>query len=239
MSDQISFSGFLVILYGPMFSGKTSELIKRLSQHSDIFSSQIKFSKPPLYVCHVFDLERTESPSNSSTIKDTSEPSSPNCLSQLRRSESNGTPYSHATRFKGVPDNIDSVFAAKLSDVDIEGRHIIGVDEAQFFDDLELVNSWVDKGITVIAAGLHANYEGKKFGKILDMIPNADDSVFLPAVCYYCVMENKGVLRMDRLHNMKASHTVKISESKELIDPGAIKDYRPACRSHHKQHSKH
>ncbi|KAL6975623.1 Thymidine kinase a [Sarracenia purpurea var. burkii] len=98
---------------------------------------------------------------------------------------------------------------------------VIGIDEAQFFDDLyEFCCKAADcDGKTVIVAGLDGDYLRRSFGSVLDIIPLADSITKLTARCEHCGKRAFFTLR-------------KIDEAKtELI--GGADVYMPVCRQHY------
>ena len=67
---------------------------------------------------------------------------------------------------------------------------VIAIDEGQFFHNLKTaVHFMVKRGNFVIVAGLSGNYEMKKFGEMLDLIPIAENVIFKHAVCTKCQKE--------------------------------------------------
>lgn len=64
---------------------------------------------------------------------------------------------------------------------------VIGVDEGQFFPDIvEFCEAMANAGKIVIVAGLDGTFQRKPFGRILELIPLAEDVVKLNAVCMIC-----------------------------------------------------
>ena len=126
--------------------------------------------------------------------------------------------------------NTTMIQVGNLSDVPLsllETHPVVCIDEAQFFPDLcEKVNYMVDElCLDVFVAGLNGDYKRKKFGHILDLIPNADDVIILrETLCSRCASKGDRVV---------ALFTWKINdESKAQIEIGA-NNYMPVCRSCH------
>ncbi|RZC76530.1 hypothetical protein C5167_000653 [Papaver somniferum] len=69
-----------------------------------------------------------------------------------------------------------SSFRAKLGDEGYDKLDVIGIAEAQFFDDLyDFCSKVADHdGKTIIVAGLDGDYLGRRFGSVLDVVPVAD-----------------------------------------------------------------
>ena len=69
-----------------------------------------------------------------------------------------------------------------------QGVDVVGIDEAQFFD--EQITSVCEKlalnGIRVIAAGLDMDYQGKPFGQMPNLLAIADYITKLHAICMKC-----------------------------------------------------
>jgi thymidine kinase len=95
---------------------------------------------------------------------------------------------------------------------------IIGIDEAQFFDD-ELADVCVklaNKGIRVIVAGLDMDFEGKPFGPIPALMAIAEDVTKVHAVCVKC--------------GGSAQFSYRLVENKSQVMLGEKESYEPRCR---------
>ncbi|KAL9689325.1 hypothetical protein QQ045_009709 [Rhodiola kirilowii] len=114
-----------------------------------------------------------------------------------------------------------SAFKHKLGQDAYEKLDVIGIDEAQFFQDLyEFCLNAADRdGKTVIVAGLDGDYLRKSFGYVLDIIPLADSVTKLTARCELCGKNAMFTLR-------KTNDT-----QKELIAGADV--YMPVCRHHY------
>ncbi|CAA2950916.1 thymidine kinase [Olea europaea subsp. europaea] len=98
---------------------------------------------------------------------------------------------------------------------------VIGIDEAQFFDDLyEFCCEAADlDGKILVVAGLDGDYMRRTFGSVLDIIPLADTVTKLTARCELCGKRAFFTLR-------------KTDETRtELI--GGADVYMPVCRQHY------
>ncbi len=69
-----------------------------------------------------------------------------------------------------------------------DGRCVVGIDEAQFFDAgiVAVANALVDRGIRVIIAGLDTDFRGEPFGVVPHLMAVADSVTKLQAVCVRC-----------------------------------------------------
>ena len=112
----------------------------------------------------------------------------------------------------------------------IESHDVIGIDEAQFFDDITLVFEWLKLGKTVITAGLMFTSECKPFGKYYLLLSHADETIPLTAVCLKCKedMESHGVSGITQPANM--SKCLKIKTDDVMVSSD---EYIPVCRYHY------
>ena len=96
---------------------------------------------------------------------------------------------------------------------------VILINEGQFFDDLDIVVRellTIDKKIYI--CGLDSDFERKKFGKILDLIPICDKVVKLTSLCSLCKNGTPGIFSM------------RITNEREQTVIGSD-NYIPVCRS--------
>ena len=95
---------------------------------------------------------------------------------------------------------------------------VVGVDEAQFFDDsiVEVVQTLANRGVRVIIAGLDTDFLGKPFGPMPSLMAIAEDVQKVHAICVKC-----GAL---------ANHSHRLSASTKLVELGEKDVYEPLCR---------
>jgi thymidine kinase len=95
---------------------------------------------------------------------------------------------------------------------------LIGIDEAQFFDDaiVETADRLANAGARVICAGLDQDYRGRPFGPIAALMCIAEYVTKLQAVCSRC---GAAACRSQRLVGMEGQLFV-----------GGAADYEPRCR---------
>ena len=107
--------------------------------------------------------------------------------------------------------------ASKMLDA-AEDTQVIGVDEAQFFDEslIQVAQELADKGKRVIIAGLDTDYMGKPFGPIPGLMAIAEDVQKVHAICVKC-----GNL---------ANHSHRLTKSHKLVVLGEKDIYEPLCR---------
>ena len=137
--------GWIEIICGSMFSGKTEELIRRLNR-AKYAKKKVKVFKP---------------------IVDS-------------RFKTNLV-LSHDK------NQIKSKSVSKSSDIKIKavGSDVIGIDEAQFFDNgiIKVCNDLANEGIRVIVAGLDMDYKGNPFGPMPNLMATAEYITKVHAIC--------------------------------------------------------
>jgi thymidine kinase len=99
------------------------------------------------------------------------------------------------------------------SDVDV-----VGIDEAQFFDDgiVDVCRQLADSGIRVIVAGLDMDYMGVPFGPMPALMATAEYVTKVHAICVRC-----GDL---------AHHSHRLTNDDKQVLLGAQDAYQPICR---------
>ena len=108
----------------------------------------------------------------------------------------------------------------RISDkIKIALSNVILINEGQFFTDLEeFVRILLDKGKKVYVCGLDGDFERKKFGKILDLIPLCDKVTKLTSLCSSCKNGTPGIF------------SKRISWDTKQIIVGSD-NYIPVCRN--------
>lgn len=157
----------LRIIYGPMYSSKTSKLLIELAVHEGLNHSI-------LIINYAKDNRADTGEAQASGIL-TSHQLTP---TRLERSSE-----IYVERLADVPKSL-------LDSVDV-----IGIDESQFFEDIELCVDWVTQlHKLVYAAGLIATSEGTMFGNFYKLIPFGTVKQRV-AVCTVCMnkLEKAGI----------------------------------------------
>ncbi len=87
------------------------------------------------------------------------------------------------TSIQSTPVNSPQSILLMANDVDV-----IGIDEAQFFDDglVDVCNSLANSGYRVIVAGLDMDFRGVPFGPMPYLMTVADDVTKVHAICVRC-----------------------------------------------------
>jgi thymidine kinase len=100
------------------------------------------------------------------------------------------------------------------------GSHVqvVGIDEAQFFDDElpNVCNTLANKGVRVIIAGLDMDFQGRPFGPMPALMATAESVTKVHAVCVKC--GNPALYSYRLVHN----------DAKILL--GEMESYEPRCR---------
>ena len=97
--------------------------------------------------------------------------------------------------------------------------HVLGIDEAQFFDDtlVEVCKKLADSGKRVIVAGLDKDYRGVSFEPMPQLLCEAEYITKTLAICMKC--------------GNPANYTQRITKSSERVLLGATDIYEARCRS--------
>ncbi|MEN8226524.1 MAG: thymidine kinase [Bacteroidota bacterium] len=176
--DKASGQGWIEVITGSMFSGKTEELIRRL-RRARFAKQRVEIFKPKI---------------------------------EVRYSEEEVVSHDdNAIHSTPVDSSANIILLA--SEVEV-----VGIDEAQFFDDglVEVCNQLAYNGVRVIIAGLDMDYRGKPFGPMPKLMSIAEYVTKVHAICVRC-----GNL---------AHYTHRLSEEDKLIVLGETDIYEPLCR---------
>lgn len=108
--------------------------------------------------------------------------------------------------------------AELLSFVDLDAAHVVGIDEAQFFDDaiVDAAERMANAGVRVICAGLDQDYRGAPFGPMAALMCVAEYVTKLHAVCTRC--------------GATASRSQRLVGTEGQLFVGGMTDYEPRCR---------
>ena len=171
--------GWIEVICGSMFSGKTEELIRRL-RRAQFAKQKVEIFKPAIDVR--YDDEMVVS-HDSNEIRSTPVPSASN-----------------------IP---------LLAD----GCDVVGIDEAQFFDDeiVRVCNDLANKGIRVIVAGLDMDFKGNPFGPMPNLMATAEYVTKVHAVC-------------TKTGNL-AQYSYRKAKSDDLVLLGETDEYEPLSRA--------
>lgn len=157
-------SGYLEIIIGPMFSGKTSKLL-------DIYK-QCKFCN--IEVCVI----------NHCSDKRYS-------ITNLSSHDGNMIP---CYQVENILDFIDKGEDIEGTINNYNLSEVVLINEAQFFPDLyKSVLKMLTVGKRVYICGLDGDFERNKFGEVLDLIPYCDKVEKLRSLCGICKSGEPGI----------------------------------------------
>jgi thymidine kinase len=168
MDSPIPTSPGLDLIIGPMYSSKTTELLRRL-----FVCSAVGFKV--LYVNHSSDNR------NSQDVYSTHNP-----LYRNKIEQNDGVTMISVECLSELFNDPNNA---------IEDYLVIGIDEGQFFTDLkDSVLELVEKyNRYVIVSGLNGDSDRNSFGQICELIPYCDHIHKLYSYCQCCAQNNKVV----------------------------------------------
>lgn len=171
--------GWIEVICGSMFSGKTEELIRRLKR-AKFAKQKVEIFKPQIDTR--YDEEHVVSHDE-------------NLI--------HSTPVPAASNIPLLADGYD----------------VIGIDEAQFFDDeiVNVCNDLANRGVRVIVAGLDMDFKGKPFGPMPNLMATAEYVTKVHAVC-------------TRTGNL-AQYSFRKSPNDKLVLLGETDEYEPLSRA--------
>jgi thymidine kinase len=171
--------GWIEVICGSMFSGKTEELIRRLKR-AQFAKQKVEIFKPSVDVR--YDEEMVVS-HDSNEIRSTPVPSSAN--------------------IRILADDVD----------------VVGIDEAQFFDDeiVAVCNDLANRGVRVIVSGLDMDFKGNPFGPMPALMATAEYVTKVHAVC---------------THTGNLAHfSHRKTANEDLVLLGETQEYEPLSRA--------
>lgn len=115
-----------------------------------------------------------------------------------------------------VSTPVDNASAILLLANDVD---VVGIDEAQFFDDsvIDVCNTLADNGVRVIVTGLDMDFMGNPFGPIPALMAVGEYVTKVHAICMKC-----GNL---------ANYSYRKSGEQQVFLPGEKDKYEPLCRN--------
>ncbi|OAD46790.1 thymidine kinase [Polaribacter atrinae] len=171
--------GWIEVVCGSMFSGKTEELIRRLKR-AQFAKQRVEIFKPA--VDTRYDEEEVVSHNDN--------------------------------RIRSTPVPVASNIRLLATDVDV-----VGIDEAQFFDDeiVAVCNDLANRGVRVIVAGLDMDFKGNPFGPMPALMATAEYVTKVHAVCTHT-----GNL---------ANYSFRKAKNDDLVLLGETQEYEPLSRA--------
>jgi thymidine kinase len=201
MSSQPE-SAYLEIILGGMYAGKTSRLVE--------IYKQCKFCSIPVVVINHSIDTRYDDEEDESLLSTHDKVKIP-CIKTEKLFDIWSDNISLEEDIKIIPRIKDKVNVAT--------SEVILINEGQFFQDLEeFVKILLKYDKKVYVCGLDGDFERKKFGQILDIIPLCDKVTKLTSLCSICKNGNTGIF------------SKRITTEKEQTVVGSD-NYIPVCRS--------
>jgi thymidine kinase len=118
-------------------------------------------------------------------------------------------------------NSIPSKAVSKASEILPLAAHIqvVGIDEAQFFDDElpDVCQALANSGVRVIVAGLDMDFKGRPFGTMPQLMAMADSVTKLHAVCVKC--------------GQQAMYSYRLVPNESQILLGEKESYEARCRN--------
>ena len=171
--------GWIEVICGSMFSGKTEELIRRLKR-AQIARQKVEIFKP--IIDTRYHDEKVISHDDN---------------------EIRSTPVPAAANIRLLADDCD----------------VVGIDEAQFFDDeiVSVCNDLANQGIRVVVAGLDMDFKGNPFGPMPALMATAEYVTKVHAIC-------------TRTGNL-ANYSFRKAQNDSLVFLGETEEYEPLSRA--------
>ncbi|HEX8353121.1 MAG TPA: thymidine kinase [Pyrinomonadaceae bacterium] len=172
-------SGWIEVIAGSMFSGKSEELIRRL-RRARIARLKVQVFKPEIDVRYSRD-----------HIVSHSEMRHESCAVRT---------------------------AADIIQLVLPATEVVGIDEAQFFDNdlVDVANTLAARGVRVIIAGLDQDYTGRPFEPMPQLLAVAEYITKTHAICVRC--------------GQPANYSQRIVEVEGRVVVGASDTYEARCR---------
>jgi thymidine kinase len=170
--------GWIEVICGSMFSGKTEELIRRLKR-AQFARQKVEIFKPIVDIRYHVDQVVSH---DENTIR--------------------STPVPAAANIRLLADDCD----------------VVGIDEAQFFDDeiVTVCNDLANRGVRVVVAGLDMDFKGNPFGPMPYLMATAEYVTKVHAIC-------------TRTGNL-ANYSFRKSDDDKLVLLGETEEYEPLSR---------
>ena len=176
----VSRAGWVEVIAGSMFSGKSEELIRRL-RRAKIARQKVQVFKPEI---------------------------------DSRFSENHIVSHSE---MRHESSNVHT--AAEIRALVQPETEVVGIDEAQFFDNelIAVANELAGRGMRVIVAGLDTDYTAKPWEPMPQLLAIAEYITKTHAICMRC--------------GQPANYTQRTFESEERVAVGGAGMYEARCRA--------
>ena len=195
MATSNNNTGYLELILGPMFSSKTSTILE--------IYKKCKFCNISVSIInHAIDKRYHDT--------------------MVSTHDKNMAPCIQANQLGDVWNNITFIETNDQKDRDehmaLRSSDVILINEGQFFSDLyDVVIDMINQNKKVYVCGLDGDFERKKFGSVLDLIPLCDKVSKLTSLCSLCKDGTPGIFSM------------RLTKEREQTIVGS-ENYIPVCR---------
>jgi thymidine kinase len=194
-------TSYLELFIGPMFSGKTSKLV-------EIYKQCLFCSIPVAVINHSIDTRYHDN------LLSTHDKVMIPCIQTNKLKDI--WPYALSI------NDSDSILQRIDDSVKLINADVIIINEGQFFEDLlPAIEHMLQHNKKIYVGGLDGDFERKKFGQILDLIPLCDKVNKMTSLCGICKNGTPGIF------------SKRISLEKEQTVVGSD-NYIPVCRACYK-----
>jgi thymidine kinase len=207
MSQNVT--GYLELIIGPMYSGKTSKLLEIYKQckFCDINVAVINYAEDVRYHDEMLS---THDKVMIPCVQCTDLPTVEECIKLCET-------MSYLDRNNECSDTFKKKYKT-YSKISSKDTKVILINEGQFFGNLkEFVIEMLYKNKKIYISGLDGDFKREKFGQILDLIPLCDKVTKLTSLCSICKDGTPGIF------------SLRLSEEEQQKVIGSD-NYIPVCR---------
>ena len=191
-------TSYLELFIGPMFSGKTSKLV-------EIYKQCLFCSIPVAFINHSIDIRYHNN------LLSTHDKVMIPCIQTNKLKD--------IWQYDELSDECDLILHRIDDSVKLINADVIIINEGQFFEDLlPAVEHMLQHNKKIYVGGLDGDFERKKFGQILNLIPLCDKVTKMTSLCGMCKNGTPGIF------------SKRISSEKEQTVVGSD-NYIPVCRA--------
>ena len=203
-------NGEIQLIFGPMFSGKSTELLRRVRRF-------VVAKKQCVVLKHANDTRYAPCSTLTSAMDE--------FVGDGRIPSNDSFVFTHdllcvPAHTTGTLHEFHTNHGELVGELDV-----IGIDEGQFFSDIvKYAEFWAGLGIVVIVAALDGTFQRKPFNAILNLVPLAESVVKLTAVCQFCKED--------------ASFSFRIGSETQTELVGGEDKYHAVCRKCYLEHER-
>ena len=154
--------GWIEVVVGPMFSGKSEELIRRL-RRAEIARQRVQIFKPAIDARYA--------------------------ANEIVSHSGLGIPSDSVVKAAEIMEKVQPrTEVIGIDEAQFLGDEVVGIDEAQFLGDevVDVCTKLANLGKRVIVAGLDTDYRGRPFEPMPRLLAIAEEITKLLAICVRC-----------------------------------------------------